>query len=145
MRLGIIGAVIVVAMSIASPVLAVFPDLPGMGAAEDATKGELGRVEVEDEPTTSSGAGGMTSSGGVTPAVRSTVKPEQAETIRSLPGGDSVPMFGDAGLASTTRSGLGDTDGMPRGLTALAALGTLVSVGAFLFFRNRLIDGAQAK
>jgi hypothetical protein len=107
-----------------------FPDLPGMKLADEATRGEVAPSRASfhrSDPAPESEQANAQMSGS-TPDVSS---------IAELPGTEQIPVISElrAGLSSARAK----TDTMPRGLAALAALGTIVSVGSFLLFRNRLL------
>ena len=117
------------------------PDLPGMGVAGRATRGEVARFETSDKTsgksstdstsTTSSNSGGF---GGFTGS--SAVKadePLDTSSISDLPGTSAVPLIGQ--VAAAFRRGI---EPIPAGLAAFAALGTILSVGSFLALRRRL-------
>lgn len=121
-----------------------FPDLPGMGVAGRASRGEVADYDPGDGSTGGGGSGSTTagsggSDGGTTDGDEETgdTAPPSAESIQQLPGTDQIPLIGE--LTSSTRAPRSTDAGMPRGLTALAALGTLLSVGAFLLARERLL------
>lgn len=114
------------------------PDLPGMGVAGRATRGEVARFEgsakssdgesTDSSSTTTSSFGGFTGSSAV-----KADEPVDDSSIRDLPGTDSLPLIGQA-KAAFRRA----VEPMPAGLAAYAALGTMLSVGSFLVLRRRL-------
>lgn len=141
MRLRVLLAATFVALGIAAPAFAQsadwesgLPDLPGMGVADRATRGEVapsqssrhGDAGAHDEGTKTSEDGSQQQS-----------EPPDPSSIQELPGTGGIPTIGEqrVGLAATRR----EADTMPRGLFAAAAIGTIVSVGAFLFVRSRFL------
>lgn len=123
-----------------------FPDLPGMGVAGRASRGEVADYDPGDGSTGGGGSGSTTtgsggSDGGTTDGEETgdtgDTAPPSAGSIQQLPGTEQIPLIGE--LTSGTRAPRTTAAGMPRGLTALAALGTLLSVGAFLLARERLL------
>lgn len=132
-RVALAAATLLGTLFVGAPALAdegpAFPDLPGMKLAEDATHGEVA-------PGAAGGQKSTTSSTSDTSASKKASAPDTS-SITELPGTDMIPIIGGAkiGLSSSRQR----TDTMPRGLAALAALGTIVSVGSFLVFRNRVL------
>jgi hypothetical protein len=143
MRLRVLLAVTFVALGFAAPALAQneesgtksgLMDLPGMGVADRATRGEVapsraskhGDTSAADEPEPSS-----------SPDSTTKAEPPDTSTIQELPGTGGIPIISEqrVGLAST-RS---EADTMPRGLFAAAAIGTILSIGAFLVARSRFL------
>lgn len=143
MRLRVVLAVAFVALGFAAPALAQSEepqtqsgllDLPGMGVADRATRGEVapsqsskhGDTGTAEEPEPSS-----------SPDPATEAEAPDTTTITELPGTGGIPTIRAlrVGLAST-RS---EADTMPRGLFAAAALGTILSVGAFLVARSRFL------
>lgn len=106
-----------------------FPDLPGMKLADEATRGEVA-------PSAVGGQKSVKSSTSDTSASKKT-SARDTSAITELPGTRMIPVIGDSkiGLTSSRRQ----ADAMPRGLAALAAVGTIVSVGSFLAFRDRIL------
>jgi hypothetical protein len=133
-KLALVIAVAVGGLFACAPVFAdegpAFPDLPGMKLADEATRGEVapsaGGQRTFNAPEEASAAADKSS----------TEKPD-VSSIQELPGTAQIPVIGQmkADLTSSRR----ETDTMPRGLAALAAIGTIVSVGAFLLFRDRVL------
>jgi hypothetical protein len=135
-RLRVVLALVIAVLGTAAPALAKgtakagFPDLPGMKLADEATRGEVAPTQASFHRDDGSGTGSQEPA----PRAEKPSKPD-ASSISKLPGTGMIPAIGR--LASfTKRAG---EDKMPRGLAALAALGTLVSVGGFLVFRDRLV------
>jgi hypothetical protein len=144
MRLRVVLVMMFVALGFAAPALAQSEepqtqsgllDLPGMGIADRATRGEVapsqaskhGDTDAADEPEPSA-----------SPDPATEAEAPDTGTITELPGTGGIPTISEqrVGLAST-RS---EADTMPRGLFAAAALGTILSVGAFfLVARSRLL------
>ncbi len=119
-----------------------FPDLPGMGVADRASRGEVAdfRPKGSDESTSGTTTTSSSSSGGVSGSTASNVTKADGvdpSPILELPGTSSLPLISEVrvGLASVKRG----IESMPRGLAALAALGTLLSVGGFLALRRALV------
>jgi hypothetical protein len=131
MRLKIVLVLTVVGLFVAAPALAdTFPDLPGMRAVEKTTSGRAAQMHGaeatepkadESTPTTQS-------------VINKAVTTSEVKTIRELPGGGSLPIINQVGLTSKRA----ESNPMPRGLTALAAIGTLLSIGGFVVFRRML-------
>ena len=119
-----------------------FPDLPGMGLADRASKGEVAEFSPgSSEPTagTASTSSSSPGSGGTSRTSKVTRADEpDASPILELPATSGLPLIGEVKVGLTAfRRGI---DTMPRGLAALAAFGTLLSVGGFLLLRDRLAD-----
>jgi hypothetical protein len=121
-----------------------FPDLPGMRLADRASKGQVAEFSPGDsEPTagtasTSSSSPGSGGTSRTSEATRANGADEpDASPILELPATSGLPLIGEVkvGLAAVRRG----VDSMPRGLAALAAFGTLLSVGGFLLLRDRLV------
>lgn len=118
-----------------------FPDLPGMRLADRASKGEVAEFSPgSSEPTAGTASTSSSSSGrgGTSRTSKATTAGEpDASPILELPGTSGLPLIGEAKMGLTAvRRGI---DSMPRGLGALAALGTILSVGGFLLLRERLV------
>jgi hypothetical protein len=111
-----------------------FPDLPGMKLADEATRGEVAPSQAGHHGDTAAQAPAAEGTD-----VRSAQQeaPPDASSITELPGTGGIPLIEQikAGLTSS-RS---ESGSMPQGLTALAALGTILSVGGFLIFRRLLV------
>jgi hypothetical protein len=132
-RVALVAATLLGTLFVGAPALAdegpAFPDLPGMKLAEDATRGEVA-------PSAAGGQKSVASSTSHTSTTKKSSAPD-LNSIRELPGTDMIPVIGDAKIGLTSSRRQAPT--MPRGLAALAALGTIVSVGSFLVFRDRIL------
>jgi hypothetical protein len=108
-----------------------FPDLPGMKLVERAAAGDV----FQSTTVKTGGEGGTGSArtrGKNVSAVKQAAPPDPA-AISGLPGVGAVPVL-KANLAPAgTR-----TKQMPMGLGALAALGTILSLGGYVLFRRAL-------
>lgn len=119
-----------------------FPDLPGMRLADRASKGQVAEFSPGgSEPTAGTASTSSRSSGSedASPTSKAAKAHEpDASPILELPATSGLPLIGDVkvGLTAVRRG----VDAMPRGLAALAALGTILSVGGFLVLRDRLIE-----
>lgn len=140
MRLRVLLATTFVVLGVAAPAFAQsadwesgLPDLPGMGVADRATRGEVAPSQASRHGDTDAQDDGTT---GSTDESKN-AEPPDASSIRKLPGTGGIPMIGEqrVGLASIRR----EADTVPRGLLAAAAIGTILSVGAFLFVRSRFL------
>ncbi len=140
MRLRVLLAAVFVALGFATPALAQsadwnsgLPDLPGMGVADRATRGEVAPSQASKHGDTGGTEEGSTGSSDSAKKA----EPPDTSTIQELPGTGGIPIISEqrVGLASTR----GEADTMPRGLFAAAALGTILSVGAFLIVRSRFL------
>ncbi len=110
-----------------------FLDLPGMGAATDATTGNSPETSVSkgSDGTNAPADVDRTSAPDSDSVVESTVDPSLVETIASLPGGGGLPIIGDvANSAARTDSVL------PDYLLVLAAIGTATSIGMLWALRR---------
>ncbi len=108
------------------------PDLPGMRVAEDATRGQVAPSSASSQSDTGVASAGNAPASDSSKAA--STGPPDAGPIENLPGSGVLPGIGKqrVGLASVTTAVVHD------GLAALAALGTILSVGGFLLLRNRL-------
>lgn len=118
-----------------------FPDLPGMRLADRASKGQVAEFSPgSSEPTagTASTSSSPSGSGGTSRTSKATRADEpDASPILELPATSGLPLIGEVKVGLTAfRRGI---DTMPRGLAALAAFGTLLSVGGFLALRHVLV------
>jgi hypothetical protein len=134
MRLRVVVALSVAGVCISAPAFAVetkesLPDLPGMKLAKEAARGDIAPSQPTQQRETSNVTRPDAQVASETPA-----KPD-ASSINDMPGTDTIPVISD--LASFMKRGREGT--MPRGLTALAALGTILAVGGFLVLRDRLV------
>jgi hypothetical protein len=110
-----------------------FLDLPGMGAATDATTGESPETSVSKQSGDADAPADVdpTSAPDSDNVVDSTVDPKLTETISSLPGGGGLPIIGDvANAGARTNSAL------PDFLLVLAAIGTATSIGMLWALRR---------
>lgn len=116
-----------------------FPDLPGMRLADRASRGEVAEFSPgSSEPTAGTASTSSSSgNGGTSRTSKATTAAEpDASPILELPGTSGLPLIGEVRVGLTAvRRGI---DSMPRGLAAVAALGTILSVGGFLLLRERL-------
>jgi hypothetical protein len=141
MRLRVLFALTVVGLCMAAPALAqspedpAFPDLPGMGVAGRAAKGDVAPSQSTKHGDTDTGT---TDGGSDEPTSDETEAAEAPDTgvITALPGTGGIPIITEERVGLAVNRDKADT--MPRGLAALAAIGTIVSVGAFLVFRDRV-------
>ncbi|HYZ91150.1 MAG TPA: hypothetical protein VFA34_02010 [Actinomycetota bacterium] len=136
LRFSLAVAVLIGALAAMSPVSAddgpAFPDLPGMKLADEATRGEVAPAAGNTQSFNTPDAAPASTS-------KSAASTPDVASIHELPGMGQLPVIGDMKAAPT--SSRRNSDAMPRGLAALAALGTIVSVGAFLVFRDRVLGG----
>lgn len=104
-----------------------------MGLAERATRGEVAPSQASKHGDTGAGAEERRTSSNAQKA-----SAPDTSVIAELPGTSGIPVISDmeGDLASFAKRPQKDT--MPRGLAALAALGTILSVGGFLVFRDRV-------
>ena len=140
MRLRVLLAATFVALGFAAPAFAQssdwetgLPDLPGMGVADRATRGEVAPSQGSKHGDTGAQDDGDDGSSG---QAKKSAAPDPS-SITELPGTGGIPIIGEqrVGLASTR----GEADTMPRGLLAAAAIGTIFSIGAFLVVRSRFL------
>jgi hypothetical protein len=141
MRVGIVLVfVAVLGCGIASAASAdPFLDLPGMGAATDATTGKTPDTAVTKESDNADAPADVDrmSTPDSDKAVKSTVDPSLTKTITNLPGGSGLPIFSDLARAATrTNSALPDV------LLVLAAIGTATAIGMLWAVRRRF-DGSR--
>ena len=131
-RVALLAATFLGTLFVGAPALAdkgpSFPDLPGMKLAEDATQGKVA-------PGATGGQKSETPSTSSTSASKQGSAPDLS-SLATLPGTGMIPVIGAKLEPTSSRR---DLDTMPHGLAALAALGTIVSVGSFLVFRNRVL------
>jgi hypothetical protein len=111
-----------------------FPDLPGMGVADEATAGKGEGAAVSGSTSGSTPQNAQAKPSDTDSVIDDAVDPAKVKPVRDMPGGNSMPIINQVDL-TRLRTGTGP---MPRALTALAAIGTLLSVGAFLILRDRL-------
>jgi hypothetical protein len=110
-----------------------FLDLPGMGAATDATKGKSPETSVSKESSDANTPADVdrTSAPDSDNVVKSTVDPSLVETIANLPGGGGLPIIGDVTNAAARAN-----SALPDYLLVLAAVGTATSIGMLWALRR---------
>jgi len=110
-----------------------FLDLPGMGAATDATTGESPEASVTKESDSADAPADVdrTSTPDSDSVVKSTVDPSLTETISSLPGGGGLPIIGDVANTAARNDSV-----VPDLLLVLAAIGTATSIGMLWALRR---------
>lgn len=110
-----------------------FLDLPGMGAATDATTGKSPETSVSkgSDGTDAPADVDRTSAPDSDQVVDSTVDPKLTETIASLPGGGGLSIIGDVANA-----GAHTNSTLPDYLLVLAAIGTATSIGMLWALRR---------
>jgi len=141
MRLRVLFALTVVGLCMAAPALAqspedpAFPDLPGMGVAGRAAKGDVAPSQSTKHGDTPDATSDEAPDEPTSDKTEAAEAPETG-VISALPGTGGIPVISEERVGLAVNRGEADT--MPRGLAALAAIGTIVSVGAFLLFRDRV-------
>ncbi len=136
MRVGIVLVfVAVLGCGIASAASAdPFLDLPGMGAATDATKGNAPDTAVTKESGNADAPADVDrmSAPDSDKVVKTAVDPSLTKPITSLPGGGGLPIIGDAANAAARAN-----SAIPDFLLVLAAIGTATSIGMLWAVRRR--------
>ncbi|MEX0875571.1 MAG: hypothetical protein WD646_14150 [Actinomycetota bacterium] len=110
------------------------PDLPGMGPAIDATSGKAPESSTTKETANADAPADVDrmSAPDSEQVVQSTVDPDLTKTIRDLPGGGGLPIFGDVANAAAQAN-----SAVPDVLLVLAAIGTATSIGMYWAVRRR--------
>ena len=134
MRVGIVLVFVALFGGIATAASAdPFLDLPGMGAATDATTGKSPETSVTKESDSANAPADVdrTSAPDSDSVVESTVDPSLTNTISSLPGGGGLPIIGDAANTAARSDST-----VPDFLLVLAAIGTATSIGMLWALRR---------
>lgn len=115
-----------------------FPDLPGMGLAEDATRGRV----APSQSTRHEDPGVKGTESRPKDDKTTAEKAPDTSSVAALPGAGAISVIPEEAVGDDTdlTSSGTKTPRAPLGLATFAALGTIVSLGSLWLLRDRLFQ-----